>query len=195
MQSTERVLVTSTMPYFGRLSRFLPHAEAEAAHDTPPILLKCFQFSVQSVPNKMGLSCVLFVPLLFRMYGLQQRYLQADSGNALGSNDDRPPKPSWINVQNGGNLGSVLVVLIPYLDLELLRIYASGDPRVAVASSQLTQEALKELFGSMFDMSEGRNCRSVLKQLAGNKISMRPPPMTHPPYCPVVQVCKKDPPL
>lgn len=126
----------------------------------------------------------------FRLYSLQQRHFHVGDCPLVDSTQELPPKPSWLTIQNGQNVGSVLVVMIPYLDVEQLRVYASSDRRLVVGSSQLSHQSLKEFFGPIEDAAIGCGYRSVLETVAGNKIPMRPPRIAAPPYCSIVQVCQ-----
>lgn len=137
--------------------------------------------------NKLVYACG-YIPVGCRLYSLQQRHLYPGDNSLPESGVEEPFKPNWLTVQNGQNVGSVLIIMIPYLDADLLRVYASSDPRLVVASSHLPQQTVQELFGSIDENFIGCGNRSILRTVAGSKIPVRPPRLASPPYCSIVQV-------
>ncbi|KAL8453553.1 hypothetical protein Emag_001772 [Eimeria magna] len=118
------------------------------------------------------------------LYSQQQRPQHGGSSGVSKDAEGEPPKPNWLTVQSGQKIGSVLIVMIPYLDLELLRVYASG---VGGAASPLSDDQLQKLIGTPHEAAS-RCCQgSVLKAAASSKIPVRPPPVASPPYCSLVQ--------
>ncbi|KAL8426639.1 hypothetical protein Efla_005896 [Eimeria flavescens] len=122
----------------------------------------------------------------FRLYGQQQRQHGSSTPSSKAADGD-PPRPNWLTVQNSQRLGSVLVVMIPYLDAELLRIYAGSKHPIVEAPSQLSIQKLEEFFGADGEAPSSCGRRSILKAAAGTKIPVRPPQVASPPYCSLVQ--------
>ncbi|XP_026189891.1 uncharacterized protein LOC34619269 [Cyclospora cayetanensis] len=82
------------------------------------------------------------------MYYRQQlhRFPRGES-NSAGAVQE-PSRPPWLTVQNCHNVGSVVMVVVPYVDSNLLRIYGNcSDDKILAAVPQETKNALETLVG------------------------------------------------
>ncbi|OEH80009.1 exonuclease domain-containing protein [Cyclospora cayetanensis] len=123
--------------------------------------------------------------LLWMYYRQQLHRFPRGESNSAGAVQE-PSRPPWLTVQNCHNVGSVVMVVVPYVDSNLLRIYGNcSDDKILAAVPQETKNALETLVGVQTRYSPHPACaeaRTPLRKAVHSKMLLRAPRMMQSPH-------------